>query len=244
MEYTRDLHGEFQGIRRVMEALNGALDDAEWFNIQVASLDPRDILDMPGMSDFKRPQAPWHYWLMMMAVGPPTVSGTHCTLRDQPELREAYCAHAGRVPGQKTVSDFLQRMAQDISLIRACLMDQASIGASPALSPDHRLLADAADAGILLLEYHRDLVMSGEPVGRHLQEKVKMLKAFTSRIATQDEPQATKERTAELAVIRDRVTNGQRLQDGMERRLSELGETILAPMEDGDSGTMENQQTP
>ena len=40
MEYTRDMHGEFQSVRRVMEALNGALDDVEWFSIQTASLDP------------------------------------------------------------------------------------------------------------------------------------------------------------------------------------------------------------
>ena len=243
MEYTRDMHGEFQSVRRVMEALNGALDDVEWFSIQTASLDPGGILEMPGMSDFQNPQAPWLYWLMMMTVGPPTVSGTHCVLRDRPELREAYCAHAGRVPGQKTMSEFLQRMAQDISCIRACLLDQAEIGAGPALSPERRLLADAADTGIMLLEYHQDLVMSGEPVGRHLQEKVATLRAFTDSPGSQDEPRATRELTremiTELAAIRDRVTSGQRLWDGMTARLSKLGETILAPMEDGDSSTME-----
>ena len=179
----------------------------------------------------KRTESLWAYWVVMATLGPPTISGAHCALRDRPELREMYERRAGRVPSQLTMSRFLWRIAENEANVRAWLLDEANIDTARLVTPERRLLADAADAGIMILEHHRDMVMNEEAVDDRMMEKVIATREFIG------ENGETREQTGRLAAIRNRVFNHQPLGQGVERGLAELAGRIL-----GEPGQMQQTQ--
>ena len=81
----------------------------------------------------------------------------------------------------------------------------------------------------MILEHHRDLVISGKPADAALQEKVRKLHEFASATEDQREPPATKEQADQLAATRDRIIKGKPLEPEMERKLTELGRAIMPP---------------
>ena len=230
MELTKHAHEEFQSSRRVTEATYGPMGDAEWCMTQIDSLDSRGILEMPELQRFQQPHRLWVYWLVMVTLGPPTVSGIHCALRDRAELRllhESYTA--GKIPTQSTMGKFLRKMGENINAVRAYLMNQADIGITPRLNLERRLLVEVAETGIMILEHHRDLVTSGEPADAALQEKVRKLSEFAGATEDQREPQATREQADRLVAMRDRIIKGERLEPEMESKLTEIGRAIMHP---------------
>ena len=81
----------------------------------------------------------------------------------------------------------------------------------------------------MILEHHRDLVISGEPADAALQEKVRKLHEFAGATKDQREPQATREQADRLVATRDRIIKGEPLEPEMERKLTELGRAIMPP---------------
>ena len=116
---------------------------------QIDSLDSRGILELPDLQGFQRPHRLWVYWLIMVMLGPPTVSGIHCALSDRAELHllhESYTA--GKIPTQSTMGKFLRKMGENIHAVRAYLLDQADIGITPRLNLERHLLVEVAEAGM------------------------------------------------------------------------------------------------
>ena len=236
MRFTKDIHEECRSIRRVIEAVHGPIGDVDWCSSHISDTDPQGILEMPGMEKFSRPGRLMDYWLIMTGLGPPTISGTRRVLRDRDDLREMYEDRAGRIPAQSTVGRFLWTMAADLSHVRAWLIEVLDISAKPWLDPEHRLMADAAEAGIMILEHHQDLVMSGEPVEDRLQEKVAVLREFAD-LAGHGAPQ---DQIQQLAEARDRSTRGYPLDPGTEQRILDLAGKIL-PAGDGTTPEREGE---
>ena len=228
LELTKRVHEEFQSMRRVLESAHGPMNDTRWCAIQIDSLDPRRVLETTDTRNLQHAKSLWVYWILMAALGPPTISGTHCALRDRDGLRELYQSRAGPVPSQRTMSKFLWRMAENAGNIREWLLEELNIDTTIRMSPERRRLADAADAGIMVLELHRDLVMNGENIGEELQEKVEAMRLFAGEAKV---PGTTMEQTAQLARIRERITGGRQLAPDLEDRLSELANTIMVRRE-------------
>ena len=231
MQFTQRVHREFQGRRRVLEATYRRLEDWERRREQIDSINPGEILELPDLQRVRWPDDLWAYWLIMAALGPPTVLGVHCALRDRPELRQL-CASAGRVPSQDSTSRFIRKMGENIQTVRPCLQEQAEIATMPPLSAAAREIFDTLEVGIMLLEQRRDQLMDGETTSEALRERPQALDSFMGipPDGENSSPDSFGRRATALAELRNRIARGEALTADLEAALKELAAAILPPM--------------